>query len=165
MNLQSTQQTKGGPVVAVSFMVAYLLTMLPLPDWADLFRPQWVTMVLIYWAMALPQRVGVGVGWVSGLFLDVIHGALLGQHALALAVVAYLTLHLHRRVRVFPVWQQALVVLMLVALCQMMVLWIKGVIGQSPETWHYWWPSLTSMLLWPWVFLVLRDIRRKFRIA
>jgi rod shape-determining protein MreD len=146
-------------------VVALVLTMLPLPDWAEPARPEWVAMVLIYWCMAVPQRVGVGVGWVMGLFLDVVHGALLGQHALALAVVAYLTLSLHQRVRVFPLWQQALTILLLVALEQMLVLWIKGVIGESPETWGYWWPSLTSMLLWPWIFLVLRDVRRKFRVS
>ena len=149
----------------MSFVVALVLTMLPLPDWAEPARPEWVAMVLIYWCMAVPQRVGVGVGWIMGLFLDVVHGALLGQHALALAVVAYLALSLHQRVRVFPLWQQALTILLLVALEQMLVLWIKGVIGESPETWNYWWPSLTSMLLWPWIFLVLRDVRRKFRVS
>jgi len=154
----------GGWIIALTFVIALMLTMLPLPDWAHVFRPEWVAMVLIYWVLALPERIGVGVGWVMGLLLDVVKGTLLGQHALALALVAYLTHHLHQRIRVFPLWQQALFVLMLVALDQMIVLWIKGIIGQSPETWLYWLPSLTSMLLWPWVFLILRDMRRKFQV-
>lgn len=156
---------QGTWVILVSLIVAFMLTLLPLPEWAELYRPEWVAMVLIYWAMAIPDRVGVGVAWVTGLFLDVARGALLGQYALALAVVAYLTQRLYRRIRVYPLWQQALVVLILVALEQMLVLWVKGIVGQAPQTWGYWWPSLVSMALWPWLFLVLRDVRRRFRVA
>jgi rod shape-determining protein MreD len=156
---------QNGWAIVTSFVVALMLTMLPLPDWAEPARPEWVAMVLIYWCMALPARVGIGVGWLMGLLVDVTRGALLGQHALALALVAYITLSLHQRLRVYPLWQQSLVVLMLVALEQLLVLWIKGVIGQSPGSWAYWLPSLTSMLLWPWMFLILRDVRRHFRVT
>jgi rod shape-determining protein MreD len=154
----------GGWIIAFTFVVALMLTMLPLPDWAALFRPEWVAMVLIYWCMALPERVGVGIGWGAGLLLDVVKGALLGQHALALALVAYLTLHLYQRIRVYPLWQQSLFVLLMVALNQLLVLWVKGIIGEPPNDWLYWLPTLTSMLLWPWVFLVLRDLRRQFQV-
>ncbi|MGE0080868.1 MAG: rod shape-determining protein MreD [Thiohalomonadaceae bacterium] len=154
-----------GWVIAASFAVALVLTMLPLPDWAAPLRPEWVAMVLIYWCLALPDRVGVGTGWLLGLLLDVARGAILGQHALALSLVAFLAGHFHLRIRVYPLWQQAFSVLMLVALAQMLVLWIKGVVGQLPGTWAYWLPSLTSSLLWPWVFLLLRDLRRRFRVA
>lgn len=154
----------GGWAIALSFVAALMLTMLPLPDWAALFRPEWVAMVLIYWCLALPDRVGVGVGWSVGLLLDVVRGALLGQNALALALVAYLTLHLHRRIRIYPLWQQSLFVLLMVALNQMLVLWVKGVSGQPPDDWLYWLPSLTSMLFWPWAFLILRDLRRQYQV-
>lgn len=155
---------RGGWIIVGTFILALMLTMLPLPEWAELFRPEWVAMVLIYWCMALPERIGVGIGWTLGLLLDVVKGTLLGQNALALALVAYLTLRLHQRVRIFPLWQQALFVLILVALDQMLVLWVKGVIGQPPGSWLYWLPSLTSTLLWPWVFLILRDLRRQFQV-
>ncbi|MFA5531003.1 MAG: rod shape-determining protein MreD [Thiohalomonadaceae bacterium] len=154
-----------GWVIAASFAVALLLTMLPLPDWAAPLRPEWVVLVLIYWCMALPSRVGVGTGWILGLLLDVARGAILGQHALALSLVAFLAVHFHQRIRIYPLWQQGFSILMLVALAQMLVLWIKGVVGQLPGTWTYWLPSLTSSLFWPWVFLLLRDVRRRFRVA
>lgn len=154
----------GGWIIWTSFIAALMLTMLPLPRWADLFRPEWVALVLIYWCLALPERVGVGIGWGMGILVDVVKGTLLGQNALALAVVAYLTLRLHQRIRVYPLWQQALFVLVLVALDQMLVLWVKGIIGRPPGTWLYWLPSFTSMLLWPWVFLILRDMRRQFQV-
>ncbi len=160
-----TVYQRGGWVIAMSFVIALMLTMLPLPDWAAYLRPEWATMVLIYWCMALPQRVGVGTGWVVGLFLDVIHGAVLGQYALALALIAYFTLNLHQRLRIYPLTQQALVVLMLVLMQQLLITWIKGFLGQQPDSLAYWLPSLTSMLLWAWVFVILRDLRRNFRVS
>ena len=157
-------QHQGGWIIFTSFVVAIMLTLVPLPDWAAYLRPEWVSMVLIYWCMAVPERVGVGIGWIAGLFLDVVHGAVLGQYAMALALIAFFTLNLHQRLRVYPMGQQALVVLLLILYQQMVVIWIKGFIGDSPDSLRYWLPSLTTMLLWPWVFVLLRDIRRKHQV-
>ena len=154
----------GGATLLLTFIGALMLQMLPLPEWAQALRPDWVALVLIYWCIALPDRVGVGIGWLAGLMLDVAHGALLGQNALALAVVAYLAIRLHQRIRVFPLWQQAVSALLLVTLHLMLVLWLKGATGQSAETWAYWLPALTSMLLWPPTFLILRGLRRAYRV-
>lgn len=154
----------GYGLILLTFLLALMLTVIPLPQWAAAFRPEWIAMVLIYWCMALPERVGVGTAWLIGLLLDVLTGALLGQHALALALVAFLTLKLYQRIRVFPLWQQALSILVLVAMQQMVSLWVKGVIGLAPDNWTYWMPSFTSMLLWPWLFIILRDFRRRFSI-
>lgn len=155
----------GGWFIWLSIVVALMLSMVPLPDSAMWFWPQWTTLVVIYWCVATPARVGIGVGWLVGLLLDVAHGTLLGHHALGLAVVAFIAIKLHQRVRVFPLWQQALTVLVLVAMDQMLVLWVKGIIGTSPQTWTYWMPSLASMLVWPLVYGMLRRSRRRFRIA
>ncbi len=160
----SSPYHRGGWVIIMSFGIALMLTMLPLPDWAAYWRPEWATMVLIYWCMALPERVGVATGWVVGLFLDVIHGAVLGQYALALALIAYFTLTLHQRLRIYPLIQQSLIVLLLVLMQQLLITWIRGFLGQPPASLTHWLPSLTSMLLWAWMFIVLRDLRRHFRV-
>lgn len=154
----------GGPTLLLTFICALLLQMLPLPEWAQNLRPDWVVLVLIYWCIALPERIGVGYGWLAGLMLDVAQGALLGQNALTLAVVAYLAIRLHQRLRLFPLWQQAVSALLLVTLHLMLVLWIKGATGQSSETWAYWLPALTSMLAWPPLFIILRGLRRGYRV-
>lgn len=154
----------GGATIILSFIFALLLQMFALPDWAESLRPDWVALVLIYWCIALPERVGVGAGWFTGLILDVANGALLGQNALTLAIVAYLALRLHQRVRLFPLWQQSVSVLLLITLHLMLVLWIKGAVGQSAETWAYWLPALSSMLAWPLVYIVLRGLRRTYRV-
>jgi rod shape-determining protein MreD len=158
-------QQPGGWVILLSFNVALLLTIIPLPLWVDRFRPDWLCMVLIYWCMALPHRVGVGTGWLMGLFLDAAQGTLLGQHALALAVVGFLTLKTHRRVRVLPLWQQSFSVLAFSAVNQFLVFWINGIVGYPPKDFWYLAPALGAMLLWPWVFVVLRDLRRRFRVV
>jgi len=158
------QGSRGGGVIFISFLVALILAILPLPDWAAPYRPAWVVLVLIYWCMALPVRVSVGAGWIAGLMLDLLNGALLGQNALAYAVVAYVTVVLHQRLRVFPLWQQALSVLLLVALGQLLVLWVLGIVDAAPNSLQFWLPSVTSMLLWPWLFVILRDARRRFGV-
>jgi rod shape-determining protein MreD len=159
------QHHHAGWVIWVSFLVAFMLTTLPLPDWAAPLRPAWVLLALVYWCMALPQRVGVGVGWLVGLALDALTGALLGQNALGLALVAYFTIRLHQRLRIFPLWQQALSVMVLVATYQVFVFWVKGLTGHPPATLAYWLPTLSSALLWPWVLVLLRELRLRFRVA
>lgn len=151
-------------MIVLTFAIAIILTIMPLPEWGEMLRPQWMAMTLIYWCIALPDRVGVLIGWLAGLVLDVASGALLGQNALAFGLVAFLAIKLHLRIRVYPLWQQAMSVMVLIALAQMLTLWIRGAIGHSTPTWAYWWPSLTSMLLWPPVFLSLRSIRRNFKV-
>jgi len=155
----------GGRVIVLTFLAALFLTVIPLPELVRAFRPEWVTLVLIYWCLALPTRVNIGIAWLMGIVVDVLTGTLLGQHALAMAVVAFVTVKLHKQIRVYPLWQQALSIFTLVALGQLLVVWIKGIAGDSPQTWLYWMPSITSGLLWPAVFIFLRDVRRKFRVA
>jgi len=83
-------------------------------------------MVLIYWCMALPTRVGVGTAWSVGLMLDVLYGSMLGENALAKSLIAFLAVRFHLQLRMFPRWQQAVVVLLLVILNNLLVLWIKA---------------------------------------
>ncbi len=149
-------------IAGITLLVAFMLTIMPLPDWAVEFRPDWVTLVLIYWAMALPTRVGVTIAWLTGLMLDVSHGAILGQHALGLMLVIYIVHIQHQRLRVVSLIQQALVILFLLLLKQLIVLWVSGIVGHAPDTWLYFMPTLTGALLWPWIYIILRDMRRRF---
>jgi len=155
----------GGKAIFASLVIAMFLVILPLPEWLRPFRPEWVTLVIIYWCMALPNRINIGMAWIAGLFVDVLTGTLMGQHALAMAVVAFVTVKLHKQIRVYPLWQQSLSVFTMVALGQLLVVWIKGVIGESPESWLYWAPSITSAIIWPWVFVILRNLRRRYKVT
>ncbi len=156
---------RGGWVIAATFAAALTLTVIPLPHWLAPLRPEWTVLVLIYWCMALPERIGVGIGWGVGLLMDVLRAGLMGQHALSFGIIAYITHHLYQRLRVFPLWQQACSVLVLTALHLLLMLWVKGITGQPTGSWPYWLPALTSMLLWPPLFVFLRGLRRHYKIG
>jgi rod shape-determining protein MreD len=156
---------RGSWLIVLSFVVALMLTALPMPDWAGIWRPAWVSLVLIYWCMALPERVGILVAALVGIHLDVISGTLLGQHALALSVVAFIAIQFYRRVRVLPLWQQGITIFGLVFVQQVLLLWINGIQGMPVMISAYWASPLISMVLWPWIFVVLRDLRRKYQVA
>lgn len=155
----------GRLVIVTTLCIAMLLTILPMPEWARPFRPQWVTLVMLYWAIALPHRVGVGSGFVAGIILDVLTGTLLGQHALGLSVVTFVAIQLHQRIRVFPFWQQSLGILILLVMEHLLALWVTGATrGISPGL-IYWSVPLIGALLWPWVFVTLRKVRRHFKVS
>jgi len=156
---------KGNELIVLSFIVAIMLTALPLPDWAVDWRPAWVALVLIYWCMAVPEHIGIGTAWFLGLILDVQFGTLLGQHSLGLVVIAFLTLNSYQRIRVYPLVQQAVLICFYLLLYKLIMLLITGYLGTGTREWTYWMPAITSMLLWPWMFIILRDLRRKYYIS
>ncbi|HEX9626297.1 MAG TPA: rod shape-determining protein MreD [Acidiferrobacterales bacterium] len=160
-----TQHNRSRLTIGLTFLAAFVLSVLPGPQWAEPFRPDWVGLTLIYWCMAVPQRVGVGTGWTVGLILDVLYGSLLGQQALAKTLLAFLTIKLHLQLRMFPRWQQAVSVFVLIALNYLLLIWIKSLVGQTPIKWNYWTSGIVSMLIWPWLFIILRDIRRRAHVS
>jgi len=153
--------SQGTWVIAASFVAAFMLTALPLPEWVVAWRPAWVALVLSYWCLALPQRIGVVIAWVIGLLLDVMHGSLLGQHAFGLSVIAYVVVIYHQQIRVYPLFRQAFVIGSLVFMYSSLMLVIYNFLGSLNYGYEYLLAAITSALLWPWIFIVLRDLRRK----
>jgi rod shape-determining protein MreD len=151
--------------VPVTVLFALVLTLLPMPEWTVWLRPAWVMMVLIYWSMTSPQHVNVGTAWAVGIILDVLNGTLLGEHALALVIVTYFVVRMHSQLRVYPILQQAIWVFLFVLLYQFVLFCVQGFLGELPKTWLYWSSSATSMLLWPWVYTIMRDYRRRLKMA
>ncbi len=156
---------RGGLIIIATFVLALILTSLPLPESIRPFRPSWHSLVLIYWCMAAPQRVGVGVGWFVGLLVDVMTNTLLGQHAMELAITAFITVKLHQRIRLFPLWQQAVGVLLLLLLEQLLSTIVMGAIHRPASALSYWASPFVGMLLWPWIYIILRDLRRRFKVS
>ena len=155
----------GGGAIAVSLLIAYVLEVVALPDWLETARPCWVAMIILYWVMAVPHRVGVISAWFAGLFLDVLQGDVLGQNALSLALVAYVTYLLHLRIRVFPIWQQCISLFVLIGIFQLVALLVQRSVHTTPWTMSYWLAAITSGLFWPFVLWGLRDIRRRYRVG
>jgi rod shape-determining protein MreD len=161
----SERGTSGLWVIALTFLLAFLLAVMPLPAWLIWARPEWIALVLIYWVVALPQRVGVLVAFVLGVLVDILEGAVMGQNALSLSVVAFLALILYQRVRVFNLWQQGAVVFMLLGINQLLVQWVQNITSQGAQTLFFLMPALMGALLWPGVFILLRQLRRRYRVS
>ena len=156
---------QGRLAIVITLCVAMLLVIVPMPEWARPFRPPWVTLVLVYWVIALPHAVGVGSGFAAGIVLDALTGTLLGQHALGLSVVAFIAIQLHQRIRVFPFWQQSLGILALLVVEHLFGLWITGATRGVAPPLEYWAGPLLGALLWPWVLVTLRKVRRHFKVT
>lgn len=152
-------------LVPATVAVALMLTMVPLPEAIEPLRPDWVALVVLYWAIAVPERFGLVFAWTAGLLLDVSTGTLLGQHALALVLVVAIALRLHQRLRLFPPAQQTLVIVVLLFFKQVVVLWTSGVTNRAPEeAWMHMLAPLLALAFWPLVFIILRDLRRRHGI-
>ena len=152
-------------VILLTFIISLIITLIPLPEMVSPFRPPWYSLVLIYWAMAHPERIGVGSGWMLGLVVDVMTGSLPGQHALTLSLIAYIVVKLHTQIRVFPLWQQSFAVMILLFLEPLIATWAMGISHQPPPPILYWTTPVIGMLLWPWVFILLRSSRRRYQIS
>lgn len=152
-------------VIAVSFVVAGCFAVLPLPSWLAAWRPEWAVLVLIYWVMALPHRVGLLTAWMVGFFLDVLEGSLLGVNALVLTVIAYLALSLYQRLRMFTAIQQSATILVLVGIYQILTFWIRTITVQNTaDDLLFLLGAVSSAIVWPFVFVILRHVRRSFRV-
>ena len=146
-----------------SFAIAFLLQLLPLPQFLLPMKPYWVGLVLIYWTIELPERVGLGFAFLLGLGADVLSGELLGEQPLRLVVLAFIVLRFRARLRFFPVWQQALSVLALLFNDRIVILMVRGFAGQPMPAATFWIAPLTGMLAWPLVFLLFDDLRTRLR--
>ena len=151
--------------VVLTLIVAMMLAIAPLPDVAKAFRPDWVLLTLIYWSMALPRNYSVGSAWVTGLILDVAQGTLLGQHALALSAIVFLTVRFHLLLRVFPLSQMTLTVAALIGLYQFILFWVNGVAGISSPAVTFWGPVVSGTLLWPLVYWLFGNVNYRRRSA
>ena len=152
------------PVIGTLF-VGLMLSIMPLPDSIAVFRPDWLALLAIFWAMQLPRTWSVGTAWIVGIILDVSYGTLLGQHALALCVIVFITVRFHLLMRVFPLSQLTATVFALLALYQFLLFWINGVASVSAAAATYWAPVITGTLIWPFMYMFLSGVRYRTRTA
>lgn len=145
----------------LALLIAAALVVIPLPDALTPYRPPWATLAVIYWIMMWPRVFGMGSAWLIGLILDILQGELLGQHALSLTVVAYLTLRFHLQIRIFPLWQLTGTVFGFLAIEAFILFWIDGVAGNPPIGFARWTQVLTGAILWPVVMAIMDRIRER----
>ncbi len=148
-------------VVIGTLLLAIFLSIMPMPAGLLSYRPDWVALCLVYWSLEAPERVGMGTAWITGFAMDVLYGTLLGEQALADSVLAFITSGLRLRVRMFPRWQQALVVFALVGINHLIIQIAQHASGHPGGNWSYWTSDGIGALLWPLVYSVLRHLQRR----
>ncbi len=150
--------------VHVTVVLALLLLVMPLPAAVNLFRPDWPLLVLTYWVLALPHRISIGTAFVFGFLVDVMVGTILGVNALGYSVVAFIVAANYAKIRNFSILQQSLLIGLIFAFYHLLIFWLSHFLTGVSFRMAYLWPVLTSMALWPYIFLFLRRFRRKLKM-
>lgn len=151
-------------VFVVTLLAALMLEAVPFPESLVWYRPEWVLLVILYWVIALPFRVGVGVAWFLGLMVDLLQGGILGQHSLTYVIIAFACGVFYKRLRMYHRWQQGLFIFLLVSVNQLIGFWIDHYLGNAEPTLMIFMPAIVTGLLWPWSFIILRSVRRIYSI-
>ncbi len=162
--LSVTEPAGGYWIILCSIFIAALLAVTPLDRSIAWWRPEWILLVLIYWTIALPHRVGLVTALVIGLLVDVMEGATIGQNMLSLAVVVILARLMYQRLRVFTLLQQASVIFLFAGIHQLITQWLQNVQGAGSTGFSFLLPALSSALLWPLLMPLLRNVRRSYKV-
>lgn len=151
-------------MVLLSFVLAGILGLLPLSEHWDYCRPQWAALVLIYWSFYSKRSIDLWGAWCMGLLMDCLHGALLGQYATLMVVLRYSASLLGTRLKLYTQGGQYVVIFVLLALSQSPLYLLYRYLGHSQSLQWYSASVVSSLLLWPIVYKMLRIFEQK-RVA
>lgn len=150
-------------LIAATALLAVLLGMVALPDFLVPWRPFWLGLVVVFWLLEAPERIGLTLAFVLGLAADLAYGSLLGEHALRLCVLAFIVQRFRPRLRFFYPWQQALAILALFYNDRLISLAVRLVSGEGLAPASYWLAPISAALLWPWLFVLMDGLRARWR--
>ncbi|MCZ6457879.1 MAG: rod shape-determining protein MreD [Gammaproteobacteria bacterium] len=158
----------GGWLILLTIALAMVLAIFHVPEswpqWLGWLRPAWLAMVVFYWVMELPHRLGLISAWVIGLLLDVLYADPLGLNGFLLAAITYVVWRFYERLRMYSIVQQCIVVFLLVLVTESLRIVVQDVAWSRGWSWGVILPALMSMLTWPFVYLVLQRARLQVRV-
>lgn len=161
----NSERPAGTGVILVTLLIAALLEVVPMGTTLNWVRPDWILLVLLYWVLVLPHRIGVLWGFALGLYHDVLVGTTLGQWALAYAVGTYFMSAAYKRMRVFSSWQQSAVVFLLVGSANLLAFLVQQSVGHTLyPAYTILYPAATSAIIWRPVCAVLRWSQHRFLV-
>ncbi|MEO0368590.1 MAG: rod shape-determining protein MreD [Pseudomonadota bacterium] len=160
--MQSNKQNRRFAVtpLIVSTAAAMVLSLVALPDSIYYFWPDWLVLVVIYWSLVEPERVGPFFGLSLGLLMDVLMVKHFGVQSLGFAIIAFLINKSHQQLKVMTTWQQMLIVGLLIATFKLIIGWLYGLVSEFNFTLEFWYSILGSMVAWPFVFIMLNELAR-----
>jgi rod shape-determining protein MreD len=153
--------------IVFSLFAAILVTLLPLPNLIAAWKPEWVVLTLIHWAIIMPKRSSLLLAWFCGLLIDSLFASssILGQHAFGFVIVTFFAIRFSERINPQAIWQQAFMILVILGTYLLINLWILGVTGKSPSSWSYWLPLFSSLLVWPIWHMLLNKLHLHRKVA
>lgn len=151
-------------MVACTFLVALVMEITPWSAEFQGFRPSWLILVLLYWVMAIPSKFNIGWVFCVGVIWDLSLGSILGVHALVLSVFAYLIASNYLILRNLSLWLQSILVVFSVIVLHIAIFLIELFMHSARFNAQELFGAVISGILWPWVFLLLRTLRRKVRL-
>lgn len=147
-------------VLFIIFITAFILEIMPWPTDMQGLRPSWVVLLLAYWALALPHKISVGSAFITGVIWDIILGSILGIHALVLSIAIYMIAKHHLVLRNLSLWLQSILIMGYVAFIKIMIFVVELILHSVSFNFQELLGALISGLLWPWIYLLMRQIRR-----
>jgi rod shape-determining protein MreD len=160
--------TQGGWLILLTLSIALLLAILHLPEswpqWLGWLRPAWVAMVVFFWVMELPHRMGLVSAWVIGILLDVLYADPLGLNGALLATITYVGWRFYERLRMYSIVQQGVVIFLLVLVGECMRVVVQDLVYDRGWSWGVVLPAFTSLLLWPFLYLLLQRLKLRARV-
>jgi len=163
--MMNSAQANNRWVIGFCLVFSLILAVFPLSMELRWFRPEFIALLVIYWVTTLPEHFGVGFAWCAGILLDIVQGSVIGEHALALVVVAYVCQLSYQRIRNYGVWKQACWVFVLVGIHQLFCNWVHSLSGYTASPRVFLLPAFVSALLWPLVMIFFERLRLNFRIS
>ena len=159
----SSNKHQGGWLIVISLLLAMVMTLFPMPDSWQPWRPSWLMLVLSFWVITLPERIGLLWALICGLLLDVLLNTSLGLHGFALAITTFMLQILYKRIRLFPHWKQGLSIAAISSVYIALTYWLTKLTGKSHE-FIAWQAIILNGVLWPWIYLVLKQLASYFKV-
>lgn len=161
--------TQGGWLILLTVAAAMVLAVVhgpqTWPEWLGWLRPAWVAMVIFYWVMELPHRIGLIAAWIIGALVDVLLAEPLGLNGLVLAAITYVAWRFYERLRMYSMVQQCGVVFLLVLGAELTRALVLHAVTGREWSWGVIGPCAVSLVLWPFVAVVLTRLRLQFRVV
>lgn len=148
----------------LSIFVALVLTVLPVPQMVFYLWPDWIPLVMFYWALTDSERVGPWVGFAVGILMEVLSLRNFGVLGLGMATMVFAVNRIHLQLRVLSVWQQMLVVGIFIGIFKLVTGWLYGLIADFTINAEYFYSLLGGMLTWPFLYILLQELRRSSRL-
>lgn len=144
-----------------SLLAAVMLQLVQLPDFLAGARPLWLPLLISYWALTEPRVSTLLGGFLLGLVADVLFGTVLGQHALALVLVAYLVQKLRTLFYMFPLWQATLGLIPVWLVYAVTMFWVDGSTAHRGDLLLRWLPIISTTLFWPLIYTLFELLMRR----